>query len=166
MLYHAGPSLRTKRFRLVSEQKETVEGEFRFWSREKFKREPKNERGGKGRGRKETRFLPFFPTPFPLFYLRHFSRGLWLLFLVLCSFNRTETPATQATLGPAHEFSLQDVKLSRIVIYRYNIIRIKCSFNWSCINYGEIHCDSVDSSLVFFYKCEPSDWSAYSLPWQ
>ena len=31
------------------------------------------------------RFLPFFPTPSPLFYLRHFSRGLWLSFLVLCS---------------------------------------------------------------------------------
>ena len=28
-------------------------------------------------------FLPFFPTPSPLFYLRHFSRGLWLSFLVL-----------------------------------------------------------------------------------
>ena len=28
------PSLRSKRFRLVSEQKETVEGDFRFWSRE------------------------------------------------------------------------------------------------------------------------------------
>ena len=69
------------------------------------------------------------------------------------------------TLGPAHEFSLQDVKLSRIVIYRYKIIRIKCSFNWSCINYGEMHCDSVDSSLVFFYKCVSCDWSAYSLPW-
>ena len=32
------------------------------------------------------RFLPFFPTPSPLFYLRHFSRGLWLSFLVLCSY--------------------------------------------------------------------------------
>ena len=31
------------------------------------------------------RFLPFFPTPSPLFYLRHFSRGLWLSLLVLCS---------------------------------------------------------------------------------
>ena len=31
------------------------------------------------------RFLPFFPNPSPLFYLRHFSRGLWLLFLILCS---------------------------------------------------------------------------------
>ena len=30
--------------------------------------------------------LPFFPTPSPLFYLRHFSRGLWLSFLVLCSY--------------------------------------------------------------------------------
>ena len=36
---------------------------------------------GRGRGRKET----FFPTPSPLFYLRHFSRGLWLSLLVLCS---------------------------------------------------------------------------------
>ena len=31
------------------------------------------------------RFLPFFPTPSPLFYLRHFSRGLWLSLLILCS---------------------------------------------------------------------------------
>ena len=42
-----------------------------------------NERGQRGRGRKET--LIFFPTPSPLFYSRHFSRGLWLPFLVLCS---------------------------------------------------------------------------------
>ena len=31
------------------------------------------------------RFLPCFPTPSPLFYLCHFSPGLWLSFLVLCS---------------------------------------------------------------------------------
>ena len=31
------------------------------------------------------RFLPFLPTPSMLFYLRYFSRGLWHLFLVLCS---------------------------------------------------------------------------------
>ena len=31
------------------------------------------------------RFLPFFPIPSPLFYLCHFSRGLCLSFLVLCS---------------------------------------------------------------------------------
>ena len=31
------------------------------------------------------RFLPFFPTPSPRFYLRHFLRGLWLPFLGLCS---------------------------------------------------------------------------------
>ena len=29
--------------------------------------------------------LPFFSTPSPFFYLRHFSCGLWLLFLVLYS---------------------------------------------------------------------------------
>ena len=27
----------------------------------------------------------FFPNPSLLFYLRHFSQGLWLLFLILCS---------------------------------------------------------------------------------
>ena len=37
-----------------------------------MKREPKSERGGRGRVRKET----FLPHPSPLFYLRHFSRGL------------------------------------------------------------------------------------------
>ena len=63
------------------------------------------------------------------------------------------------TLGPAHEFSLQGVKLSRKVIYRYKVIRIKCSFNWSCINYEEMHCGSGDSSLVSFYKCKSSDWA-------
>ena len=31
-------------------------------------------------------FLPFFPTPSTLFYLRRFSHGLWLLFLILCSY--------------------------------------------------------------------------------
>ena len=38
------------------------------------------------------------------------------------------------TLGPARQFSLQNVKLSRIVIYRSKIIRMKCSLNWSYIN--------------------------------
>ena len=41
------------------------------------------------------RFLPFFPTPSPLFFLRLFSRCLRLLFLLLCS-EPHETLATQA----------------------------------------------------------------------
>ena len=61
-------SLRSKRFRLVSEQK---------------KKKPRNGIFGFDCARNETR--AFLPHPFPLFYLRHFSRGLWLLFLVLCS---------------------------------------------------------------------------------
>ena len=65
-------SLRSKRFRFVSEQKELLEGDFRFWPREKW-----NEN-----------------QTFPLFNLCPFSRGLWLLFL-----NRTETLATQARWG-------------------------------------------------------------------
>ena len=38
-------SLRSKRFRLVSEQKETVEGDFRFWSREKLNENQKMKEG-------------------------------------------------------------------------------------------------------------------------
>ena len=48
-----GTSLRSKRFRLVSEQKETVEGEFRFWSREKLNENQKiKDGGGRGEGKK------------------------------------------------------------------------------------------------------------------
>ena len=38
------------------------------------------------------------------------------------------------TLGPARQFSLQNVKLSRIGTYRSKIIRVNCSLNWSYIN--------------------------------
>ena len=55
------PSLRSERFRLVSEQRNTVEGRGRGLSvltAREMKREPKSERGGRGRGswrgRKET----------------------------------------------------------------------------------------------------------------
>ena len=62
-------SLRSKRFRLVSEQKRTEERDFRFWPREKWNETQKmKEGGGGGEGRK----LPFFPTPSPLFYLPYF----------------------------------------------------------------------------------------------
>ena len=78
------PSLRSKRFRSVSKQRNTEEGDFRFWPREKWIESQKvKEGGGGGEGRKG--FLPSFPAPSPLFYLSHFSRGLWLSFLVLFS---------------------------------------------------------------------------------
>ena len=51
---YTADSLRSKRFRLVSEQRNTEERDSRFWPREKWNK-------------------------------RHFSRGLWLSFLVLCS---------------------------------------------------------------------------------
>ena len=51
--------LRSKRFRLISEQRKTEEGDFRFWPREKWNESQKKKEGGGGRGRKET----FFPTP-------------------------------------------------------------------------------------------------------
>ena len=43
-------------------------------------------------------------------------------------------PQCCITLGPARQFSLQNVKLSRIVTYRSKIIRVNCSLNWSYIN--------------------------------
>ena len=58
-------SLRGKRFRLISEQRNTEEGDLRFWPREKWNEGQKVKEG--------------------LFNLRHFSRGLWLSFLVLFS---------------------------------------------------------------------------------
>ena len=68
------PSLRSKRFRLALEKRKTEERDFRVWSCET---------------------LPFFPTPFPLLYSRHFSR----LTLVSRSLlrNRRETLATKVS---------------------------------------------------------------------
>ena len=60
---------------------------------------------------------------------------------------------------------LQDVKLSRIAIYRDEFRRMNCSLNWSFISCGELHCDSVkikttiDSRLFFSRQCESLDWS-------
>ena len=80
-------SLCSKRFRLVSELNETVEGDFRFWSPEKLNENQKmNE--GEERGRKET-FLSFFlsfflsvlsspPPPLSFTWLRGPLCLLWL----------------------------------------------------------------------------------------
>ena len=73
-------SLRSKRFRLVSEQRNTEEGTFGF---DRARNESEKKKEGEGEGKEEN--LPFFPTHSPLFYLRHFSRGLWFSFLVLFS---------------------------------------------------------------------------------
>ena len=43
---------------------------------------------------------------------------------------------------------LQDVKLSRIAIYRDEFRRMNCSLNWSFISCGELHCDSVKIKTV------------------
>ena len=81
--------LHSKLFRLVSEQKKTEERDFWFQPRKKWNESHKNERGGRGRGRKVS--LPLFSTPSPLFYSRHFSHGLCSLLR-----NRVETLATNA----------------------------------------------------------------------
>ena len=60
-----------------------------------MKREPKNERGGRGRGRKET----FLPDPLPAVLLApFFARSLTLVPRSLL-LNRTETLATQASFS-------------------------------------------------------------------
>ena len=45
-----------------------------------MEREPNYQRRGRRRGK-----ITFLPHPSPLFYSRHFTRGLWLRFLALCS---------------------------------------------------------------------------------
>ena len=60
---------------------------------------------------------------------------------------------------------LQDVKLSRIAIYRDEFRRMNCSF---FISSGELHCESVkiktmiNSSLFFLRQCESLNWSDWS----
>ena len=93
---HRGRSLRSKRFSVVSEQKENEERRgtgLSVFAGRKMEREPKMKEAGRGS------FFPFFPTPSPFFYSPHFSRGL--LTLIPCSLlrNGTETLATQTT-GP------------------------------------------------------------------
>ena len=93
-----GSILRSKRFRLVSEQRKTKERDFHVvfgFGRAKKGTRAKKWSGGRGRGRKEG-FLPFFPTPSLLFY----SPPLTLLPRSLLR-NRTETLATQASMVQA-----------------------------------------------------------------
>ena len=116
--YTSQPSLRSKRFRLVSEHRKTDERDSRFWPREKWNESKKMKEGGGGGERRKKkrpnnllvnyhswweyqmsvnklrhdrpkwavfkisrfvyqRFLPFFPTPSPLFYLHHSVRTVF-----------------------------------------------------------------------------------------
>ena len=86
-------SLRSKRFRLVLEQKKTEERDFSVLTAREMKREPKNERGGReGEGRKR-----FLPHPLPTLLLApFFPRSLTPVPRSLL-LNRTETLDTQGT---------------------------------------------------------------------
>ena len=79
---HRGRSLRSKRFSVVSEQKENEERRgtgFSVLAARKVEREPKNETGGG-----EVSFLSS-PSP-PRSFTRHiFRTAFWHSFLVLCS---------------------------------------------------------------------------------
>ena len=88
---HFTASLRSKRFRLVSEQKRTEEGDLRFWPPEKWKESQKM---------KEGRGVSCPPPPRSL-TCAIFSQGLWLTLVPRSLLlNRTETLATQAFLQP------------------------------------------------------------------
>ena len=85
-------------------------------------------------------------------------------------------------LGPARKFSLQNVKLSRIVFYRSKILRMKCSLNWSYINCGEDRFRSYSGTrqlllfgvtewclcrqcLQVLYQCLTECWIENSVLW-
>ena len=89
---------------------------------------------GKGEGREG--FLPFFPTPSPLFYLSHFSRGLWLSFLVLCSLT------AQKRLLRRLEMTLS-VSVRRDVSV-YNIILFGDRLRWPMMSFA---CERKSSYL-------------------
>ena len=82
-------SLRSKRFRLVSEPKNRPRNRISVLTAREMKGEPKNERGRRGRGRKKTPPLP------ALLIASFFARSLTLVPRSLL-LNRTETLATQA----------------------------------------------------------------------
>ena len=74
------------------------------------------------------RFLPFFPTPSPLFYLYHFSRGLWLSFLVLCSLRSKRFHAFPPTFifWLLFHFSRGQNRESRSSAFLYSETKRKC----------------------------------------
>ena len=86
-------SLRSNRFRLVSEQRKTGFGRAR-----NLKREPKNERGVEREG-KEGNLLSFLPHPLPALLVATFSGQSLTLVPRSLLLNRTETLTTQATLS-------------------------------------------------------------------
>ena len=104
-------SLRGKRFCLVSEQKGTVEGDFRFWSREKLNENQQMKETEK------TIFL-FLPHLLPVlllapFFARSFTRVPRSLLL-----NRTETLAKQARLNLVG-------KASRMALQMWSVVRCR-----------------------------------------
>ena len=149
---YPGPGVvkgRRRRFRLVSEQKKTVEREFRFWPRLDYqplfgKMSPRSSprrmkerwwKTGPGRRRKSAEIEPKFLTitqPFPAAVLLapFFARPLTLVHHSLL-LNRTETLVTQA-IGYQAFFSLTD---------------------------GVIFID--EQSCVFFLPTEPSRFSQH-----
>ena len=97
-------SLRSKRFRLASEQRGPRKGSFGF-----------------DRARNETRAKKWKR----LFYLRHFSRGLWLSVPRSSLIDRTETLATQAN------FRLTCVAQKRLCLsFLFNAFHISVYLCW------------------------------------
>ena len=76
---------------------------FSVWAVQEMEQEPKKGKrlGGEGEGRK-----PFFLIPSPLSYSRHFSRGLWLSFVVLCSGTALKRLLRRLRYGVSRTFGL------------------------------------------------------------
>ena len=135
VLVRAGVSLRSKRFRLVSGQRNTEEGDFRFWPREKWNENQKvKEGGGGGEGRKRS--FPFFlPHPLPgLLLAPLFSRSLTLVprsFLL----NRTETLATQARPGFETATSRSADRRFSVELTRRRSTEVEASCNFRAENH-------------------------------
>ena len=78
-------SQRSKLFRLVSEQRKTVERDFRFWPCKKWYESQKRKEAGSWKGRKEA----FLPHPLTFLLLLSFFAWSWFSFLGSLLRNRT-----------------------------------------------------------------------------
>ena len=131
-LYRVRPGIafRTKRFRSVSEQKNRGMGFSVLIARE-MKREPKNERAGRWRGRKET-FLS--SPPLPALLLAPFFARSWTLVPRSLLLNRTETLATQAK--PGTERSVKSLLTLQILFADQRLV---CQCGYEEIHAGKIN---------------------------
>ena len=146
-------SLRSKRFRLVSEQRNTEEGDFRF-CRARNETRAKKWKRGEGEG-KEVSFVS--PHPLPALLLAPlFSRSLTLVprsFLL----NRTETLATQAIFSSICVHVNLHILHSLIHQLLNTLYTLHCTENYSCtrrpclLEFYSVQIKAILLNLVIFF---------------